>query len=94
MIFCSTLFSGKINNNLSLYYSSITFSLGNAFPQLQYPVPIKVLRCLSSRMSLKLYFLHSHLAFFLKNLGTVNDEHDKRFQQDIAIVEKRCQGIK
>ena len=28
------------------------------------------------RMSLKIHFLHSHLNFFLPNLGTVSDEKD------------------
>ena len=45
-----------------------------------------------SRMSLKFYFLHSHLAFFPENLGAVNDEHGERFKQGIAFREKRSQG--
>ena len=52
---------------------------------------IKAFRCLASRTSLKLYFVHSHFAFF-HNLGAVNDEHGKRFYQGIAVVEKRCKG--
>ena len=51
---------------------------------------IKAFRCVSSKMSLKLPFLHSHLAFFPENLGAVNDEHGWRFCQDIAFVEKHC----
>ena len=31
------------------------------------------------RVSLKIHFLHSHLNFFLQNLGTLNDEHGERF---------------
>ena len=31
------------------------------------------------RMSLKIHFLHSHLNFFLPNLGAVSDEHGERF---------------
>ena len=40
-------------------------------------------------MSLKVHFLETHLNFFYKNLGNVSDEHDKRFHQDVAIIEKR-----
>ena len=43
-------------------------------------------------MSLKVHFLHSHLLFFHKNLGAVSDEHGERFQQDIAVIEKRFKG--
>ena len=31
------------------------------------------------RMSLKLYFLHSHLKFFPENLGAVSDEQGERY---------------
>ena len=40
-------------------------------------------------MSLKLHYLHSHLDFFPKSLGTVSDEHSERFHQQIATMEKR-----
>ena len=50
---------------------------------------IQAFGCFGSRMNLKLFFLHSHLAYFPKKLGAVNDEHEERFSQDIAIVEKR-----
>ena len=43
-------------------------------------------------MSLKLYFLHSHLDFFPQNLGDVSDEHGERFHQDILTMEQRYQG--
>ena len=43
-------------------------------------------------MSLKVHFLHSHLTFFNENLGAVSDEHGKRFDQDIAVIEKRFKG--
>jgi hypothetical protein len=43
-------------------------------------------------MSLKIHFLHSHLDFFPQNLGAVNDEHGKRFHQDIDVTGKRYQG--
>ncbi len=42
-------------------------------------------------MSLKIYFLHSHLDFFPKNLGAVSDEQGEPFNQDIQ--RKRYQGF-
>lgn len=45
------------------------------------------------RMSLKMHFLHSHLAFFPENTGTVSDEQGERFHQDIQVMEKRYQGF-
>ena len=39
---------------------------------------MKTFRCVLNRMSLKLHFLHSHLAFFPENLGAVNNEHGER----------------
>ena len=44
------------------------------------------------RMSLKIHFLHSHLNFFLPNLGAVSDEHVERFHQDITKMESNYQG--
>ena len=43
-------------------------------------------------MSLKIHFLHSHLNFFLPNLGAVSDEHGERFHQDIMKMESNYQG--
>jgi hypothetical protein len=43
-------------------------------------------------MSLKLYFLHTHLDFFPKNMGAFSDEHGERFHQDISQTEKRYNG--
>ena len=36
--------------------------------------------------------MHSHLNFFPKNMGAASDEHDERFHQDIATIEKRFRG--
>ena len=47
---------------------------------------------LGCRMSLKLYFLQSHLDFFRDNLGNGSEEHGKRLYKDIQVMEKRCQG--
>ena len=44
------------------------------------------LRC---NMSLKIHILHSHLDFLPKNFGAASDELDKRFHQDIAVMELR-----
>lgn len=43
-------------------------------------------------VSLKIYFLDSHLDFFPENLGVVRDEHGERFHQNISAMEKRYQG--
>ena len=43
-------------------------------------------------MFLKLYVLHSHLDFFVENLGDVSDEHGERFHQDISEMEQRFKG--
>ena len=43
-------------------------------------------------MLLKKHFLESHLKFFHHNLEDVSNEHDKRFYQDVAIIEKRFKG--
>ena len=50
------------------------------------------LRQPGANMSIKLYFLHSHLACFPENLGDVSDEQGGRFQQDISDMKVRYQG--
>jgi hypothetical protein len=40
-------------------------------------------------MSLKIYFLNSHLNFLPLNQGAVSNEHGERFHQDISTMEKR-----
>ena len=52
----------------------------------------KLLKDMGCRMSLKIHFLHSHLNFFLPNLGAVSDEHGERFHQDITKMESNYQG--
>ena len=44
------------------------------------------------RMSLKLHYLHAHIAFFRENLGDVSEEHGERFHQDIETMERRYNG--
>ena len=36
---------------------------------------------LACNISLKIYFLHTHLDFFPKNCGVVSDEHHERFHK-------------
>ena len=47
---------------------------------------------LGANMSIKLHFLHSHLARFPENLGDVSDEQGERFHQNISDMEVRYQG--
>ena len=43
-------------------------------------------------MSIKVYFLLSHLDRFPENLGDVSDEQGERFHQDIKTMGERYQG--
>ena len=43
-------------------------------------------------MSIKFYFLHSHLHLFPDNLGDYSEEQGERFHQDIRVMEERYQG--
>ena len=45
------------------------------------------------RMSLKMYFLHSHLDFVTENLGAVSDEQGEGLHKDIKNMETRYQGF-
>ena len=47
---------------------------------------------LGANMSIKLHFLHRHLACLPENLGDVNDEQGERFHQDISDMEVRYQS--
>jgi hypothetical protein len=47
---------------------------------------------LGCNKSLKIHMLHSHLDFFPDNCGMISDEHGEYFHQQIATMEKRCQG--
>ena len=49
-------------------------------------------KLLGCNMSLKLYFLASHLENFPPNLGAVSEEQAERFHQDLKDVERRYQG--
>ena len=47
---------------------------------------------LGANMSIKLHFLHRHLACLPENLGDVSDEQGEHFHQDISDMEVRYQG--
>ena len=47
---------------------------------------------LGSNMSIKVYYLHSHLDHFPKNLGDLSEEQGERFHQDIRVMEEGYQG--
>ena len=47
---------------------------------------------LGSRMSIKLYYVYSHLDYFPENLGDVSEEQVERFHQDIKMMEERYLG--
>lgn len=49
-------------------------------------------KALGCNMSIKVHFLHSHLANFPENLGDVSDEQGERFHQDFKVMEERYQG--
>ena len=55
-------------------------------------VMLQDFQALSARMSIKLYYLFSHLDYFPQSLGDVGDVQGKRFHQDIRTMEERCQG--
>lgn len=40
-------------------------------------------------MGIKLYFLNSHIDYFPKNRGALNEERDERFHRDIKEMETR-----
>ena len=53
---------------------------------------LKAYKDLGCNMSLKIYFLYSHLDLFSENLWAVSDGHGERHHQDTASVEKRHRG--
>ena len=44
------------------------------------------------KMSLKVHFLHSHIDYFLENLGAHSEEQWERFHQDVRDIERWYQG--
>ena len=49
-------------------------------------------RDIGSNMSIKIYFLNSHLDRLSKNCSDVSNEQGERFHQDIKIIEERYLG--
>lgn len=69
-----------LGNTRALNYADIVQQLLESFQKL------------GCNMSIKLHFLHSHLANFPDNLGAVSDEQGERFHQDLKVMEARYQG--
>ncbi|GBP10915.1 hypothetical protein EVAR_5488_1 [Eumeta japonica] len=46
-------------------------------------------RQLKCNMSIKLYYLNSHLYYFPENFGDLSEEQGDRFHQDIRTMEER-----
>ncbi|GBL75064.1 hypothetical protein AVEN_243845-1 [Araneus ventricosus] len=44
------------------------------------------------KMSLKVYFMHSHIDYFPEYLGAYSEEQGERFHQDVRDIERRCHG--
>ena len=51
-------------------------------------------RCadMKCRMSIKLHYLHSHLKFFILNLGDVSEEHRGRFSSGYSCSDEKIPG--
>ena len=60
--------------------------------QILVDVMLQNFQALGARMSIKLYYLFSHLDYFTGNLGDVSEEQRERFHQGIRTMEKRYQG--
>jgi hypothetical protein len=75
--------------------SLCTNFLGNRKGENYREIVSEMLKCfqvMRYSMSLKIYFLDSHLDFLPKNLGEVSDERCERFHQDFSIIEKGFVG--
>ena len=46
-------------------------------------------KALGCNMSIKLHFLHCHLASFQENLGAVSEEQGEQFHQILKVMEER-----
>lgn len=66
----------------------------NKNPDFQEKIKVKLDfdRIIGCNISLNFHFLHSQLSFLSKNMGSVSDEHGKRFRPDISKIEERYQG--
>ena len=50
-------------------------------------------QALGARMSIKLYYLFSHLVYSPEKLGDVSEEQGERLHQDIRTMEERYQNV-
>ena len=55
-------------------------------------VMLQNFQAFGARMSIKLYYLFSHLDYFPENPGDVSEEQGERLHQDIRTMEERYQG--
>ena len=53
---------------------------------------LKNFQKLGARMSVKMYFLRSHLDYFPQNCGDLSEEQGEHFHQDIRVMKERYQG--
>ena len=86
----------KLEKNAWLSFKDVVKNfLGNTRAKNYTKIVQKLLesyKTLGCNMSIKLHFLHSHLANFPENLGDVSDEQGERFHQDLKVMEERYQG--
>lgn len=86
----------ELEKNAWLAFKSIVKDfLGNTRAQNYVEIVQQLLESfkkLGCNMSIKLHFLHSHLANFPENLGALSDEQGERFHQDLKVMEARYQG--
>ena len=70
------------------YFSVIREFLGNKASSYRNLVDVMLqsFQALGTRMSIKLYYLFSHLDYFPENLDDVFEEKGQRFQQDIRMI--------
>ena len=92
--FCNFMNSAELSV-CTAFTNAVKFFLGKTkAPNYKKLVKIllKILYQLGPNMSIKLHFLHSHLAYFPENLGNVSDQQGEHFHQDISDIEVRYQG--
>ena len=78
-------FKDVVSNFLSTHKASNYRELGKK--------KLLALGKLAVNMSIKVYFLFSHIGRFPDNLGCYSEEQGERFQQDIKIMEEKYQCI-
>ena len=69
-----------LGNNKALNYADLVSNM------------LIVFKNLGCNMSIKMHYIFSHMDRFPENLGSMSDEQDERFHQDIKEMESRYQG--